>query len=153
MHLRPYSPSDPPRIHPRADFAAEHEAAGHPLFGPEPVAGVAWTLTQGPDKWSPPLAVGGLEPLGYGRWAGWLYASDLSPRGWVMVRRAFRAMIAETRARRVELNVRAAASAADWGAEIAACGFAGQLGLEREGLMRAWGPDGRDYHLFAGIFK
>lgn len=152
MRLRPYSPTDPTRIIARADFAAEHEAAGRPLFGPEPMPGVAWTLTETPATWSLPLACGGLEPQGHGRWAGWLYAADLSPRGWAMVRRAFRAMIAETEARRVELNVRTPLGAAEWPLALAACAFAEKLGLSREGLMRGWGPDGRDYWLYAGIF-
>lgn len=147
MILRAFSPSDPMRIVPRADFAAEHEAAGKPLFGPRPIEGVAWTLTEGPARWAPPLACGGLEPLGHGRWSGWLFASDLSPRCWAMVRRAFNGLRVEVQARRVELAV-----ACGGDHEAAACRFAQALGLSREGVMRGWGPDGRDYVLFGGIF-
>lgn len=144
--LRPYSPTDPRRIEARADFAREHEAMGSPLFGAEPVAGVCWTLAAGPGWGAKPLACGGLEPQGHGRFAAWLYASDLSPRGWVMIKRAFRGLIAETGARRVEVTVRA-------DGPVKAGVFAElDLGLRFEGVLRGWGPDGADYHLHAGVF-
>jgi len=150
LTLRRYSPSDPTRIQARADFAAEQKAAGDPLLGPAQPSGLCWTLAALPGRWSVPLACGGIEPLGHGRWSGWLYASDLTPRGWSMVRRAFRLMIAETRARRVEIAVRAAPIP---GVGWAAHDYAGMLGLSREGVMRAWGPDGADYVLYAGVFR
>lgn len=150
LTLRRYSPGDPPRIAARADFAAEQKAAGEPLMGPDRPSGLCWSLTAGPRRWDRPLACGGIEPLGHGRWSGWLYAADLSPRGWSMVRRAFRLMIAETKARRVEIAVRAApVQGVGW----AAHDFAAMLGLSREGVMRAWGPDGDDYVLYAGVFR
>lgn len=146
LTLRPYSPTDPLRIDARQDFAREHEAAGSPLFGPGRVEGLCWTLTDGERKWAKPLACGGLEPQGHGRFAGWLYASDLSPRGWAMVKRAFRCMIAEAGARRVEVTVR-------YDGPVKAAAFAElDLGLRFEGLMRGWGPDGADYMLFGGVF-
>lgn len=150
LTLRRFSPSDPARIQPRADFAAEQKAAGEPLMGPDRPSGLCWTLTQGPRRWDRPLACGGIEPLGYGRWSGWLYAADLSPRGWSLVRRAFRLMITETHARRVEIAVRAAPIP---GVGWAAHDYAEKLGLAREGVMRAWGPDGADYVLYAGVFR
>ena len=67
-----------------------------------------------------------------------------------MVRRAFRLMIAETRARRVEIAVRGAPIP---GVGWAAHDYAALLGLSREGVMRAWGPDGADYVLYAGVFR
>lgn len=152
LTLAPFSPSDPPRIAARADFAAEQKAAGDPLMGPGRPGGLCWTLRAGPRRWDRPLACGGLEDLGHGRWGGWLYASDLSPRGWALVARAFRMMRQEVQARRVELTVRAPATAEDRPLAMKACRFAVRLGLEREGLMRAWGADGADYFLFAGVF-
>lgn len=146
--LRPFSPSDPLRIAARADFEAEHRAMGEPLFGPERPTGPCWTLTDGGGRWARPLACGGLEPQGHGRFAGWLYAADLTPRQWVMIRRAFRGLIAEARARRVEITVRAPEPGL-WSAPAA---FAEALGLKCEGRMGGWGPDGSDYLLFAGVF-
>ncbi len=153
MHVRAFSPSDPHRVEARADFAAEHEAAGRPLFGASPIEGVAWTLTADAATWSRPLACGGLEPLGHGRWSAWLYASDLSPRGWAEVARATTRARRWLGARRLELAVRAPREAGEWPAALASCGFAERIGLRREGVMRGWGPDGRDYYLFAGIFE
>lgn len=152
LTLRAFSPSDPPRIAARADFAAEHEAMGEPLFGPGRPDGVAWTLTAGPGRWDRPLACGGLEPQGHGRFVGWLYSAELTPRGWLAIRRAFRGMIAETKARRVEITVRSP-DAAYAPLTTRACGFAEALGLRREGVMRGFGPDGADYILFGGVFK
>lgn len=149
LTLRRYSPSDPPRIEARADFAFEQALAGHPLMGLEQPGGLCWSLIAGPRRWDRPLACGGLEPLGHGRWSGWLYAADLKPRGWAMVARAFRLMIAETRARRVEIAVNASPLP---GLGWAAHGYAEALGLSREGVMRGWGPDGTDYVLYAGVF-
>lgn len=152
LTLRPFSPTDPLRIDARPDFALEHRLAGEPLFGPDRVTGTCWTLTRGDRKWAKPLACGGLEPLGHGRFAGWLFASDLSPRAWVMVRAAMRSLVAETGARRVEVTVRAPDQTSAWPVAIRACSFALSLGLTREGVMRGWGPDGADYFLFGGVF-
>ena len=152
LTLRPYSPTDPLRIAPREDFRIEHEAAGSPLFGPERVEGLCWTLTEGDRKWARPLACGGLEPNGQGRWTAWLYASDLSPRGWVKVAQAFLVMVLQSGAHRVEMTVRAPVSCADWPRSLGACAFAERLGLKREGLMRGYTPDGADYWLFGGVF-
>jgi len=152
LTLRAFSPTDPLRIDARPDFALEHRLAGEPLFGPERIVGPCWTLTDGARKWSKPLACGGLEPHGHGRFTGWLFASDLSPRGWVMIRAAFRSMIRETGARRVDVTVRAPAAAGDWPTALGACSFAEVLGLKREGLMKGFGPDGSDYWLFGGVF-
>lgn len=147
LTLRPFSPSDPPRIAARADFAAEHAAAGEPLFGPGRPDGPCWTLTAGPGRWDRPLACGGLEPRGQGRFAAWLYASDLSPRGWVAVKRAFRRMVEETGARRVEVTVRC-------DGPVKAAAYAERdLGLRFEGVLRGFGPDGADYGLYAGVFQ
>lgn len=148
LTLRPYSPTDPRRIYARSDFAAEHYLCGEPLFGPERPGGTVWTLTEGPARWAKPLACGGLEPQGHGRFGAWLYAADLTPRGWAVIRQAFRAMIAETGARRVEVTVmdehrRAGGPAAR---------FAAALGLKFEGTMQGYGPDGSDYALFGGVF-
>lgn len=150
LTLRRYSPSDPTRIQARADFAREQALAGDPLMGLDQPGGLCWTLAAGPGKWDRPLACGGLESLGHGRWSGWLYASDLTPRGWAMVARAFRLMIVETKARRVEMAVNAAPLP---GLGWAAHGYAEALGLVREGTMRGWGPDGSDYVLYAGVFE
>ena len=146
LTVRSYSPSDPLRIRPREDFRLEHEAAGSPLFGPERVQGPCWTLTDGDRKWARPLACGGLEPQGHGRFAAWLYASDLSPRGWAVVKRAFHRVVAESGARRVEATVRV-----DGPAKAAAYAEL-DLGLRWEGRLRGWGPDGADYDLYAGVF-
>ena len=69
-----------------------------------------------------------------------------------MVARAFRLMRHEVGARRVELAVRAPAVAGEWALSLKACGFAEALGMKREGVMRGWGADGRDYYLFGGLF-
>lgn len=152
LTLRPFSPSDPSRIRPRADFAAEHAAAGEPLFGRDRPEGLCWTLTESPARWAQPLACGGLEPLGHGRWSGWIFAEDLSPRGWAIVQRAFRGLVVEAQARRVEIAVRAPNGVDGWETTLRAMRFAERLGLAKEGVMRGWGPDGRDYYLFGGLF-
>jgi len=152
LTLRAFSPSDPPRIDARPDFAADHRLAGEPLFGPVRPVGLCWTMCDGDEKWSRPLACGGLEPLGHGRFSGWLYAADLTPRGWVMIARAFANMIEVAQARRVEINVRVPTDATDWPSVLGACAFAEHLGLSREGVMKGWGPDGSDFYLYAGVF-
>lgn len=144
--LRVYSPTDPLRIKARADFAAEHALMGEPLFGTGRPDGPIWTLTEGDRRWAPVLACGGFEPQGPGRFAAWLFASDLSPRGWVAVARAFRRMIVETQARRIEVTVRCGRDAQ------AGCRYARALGLTLEGRLKSFGPDGADYWLFAGVF-
>ncbi|MFN3353883.1 MAG: hypothetical protein ACK4Z5_09775 [Brevundimonas sp.] len=146
--LREFSPTDPTRITPRPDFAREHDLSGQPLFRAQRPEGVAWTLCEGPARWAKPLACGGLSPLGFGRWAAWLFAEDLSPRGWVMVARGFNGLKVETRARRIEATVRDGAPELTGGA----CAFAERLGLSREGRMTGFGPDGADYWLFGGVF-
>ena len=150
LPLRPFSPSDPARIDARADFALEHRLCGEPLFGPERPAGPCWTLTDGPGRWARPLAVGGLEPQGAGRFGAWLYAADLTPRQWGQVRAAFRRALAETGARRVEVTVR---DAGVLGPCRAAVWAQRALGLSFEGRMRGWGADGVDYLLYAGVFQ
>jgi hypothetical protein len=152
MIVRRYSPSDPHRVAARADFVEEHEAAGRPLFGAEPVQGLAWTLTADTGLWAPPLACAGLEPLGHDRWSAWLYAADLSPRGWAEVARATDRARRWLKVRRLELAIRAPRGADDWPAVLRSCAFAERLGLSREGVMRGWGPDGRDYWLYGGVF-
>jgi hypothetical protein len=153
LTLSGFSPSDPPRIQARADFAAEQKAAGDPLMGPDTPGGLCWTLKAGPGRRDRPLACGGIEDMGHGRWSAWLYAGDLSPRGWAMVARGFRMMRTHVGARRVEMNVRAPVAATDWALFFRAHSFARALGMEREGLMRGWGPDRRDYYLYAGIYR
>lgn len=152
LTLRPYSPTDPSRIDAREDFAREHAAMGEPLFGPARVEGLCWTLTDGERKWAKPLACGGLEPNGHGRWTAWLYASDLSPRGWAKVAQAFVVAVLQSGAHRVEMTVRAPTSTGDWKGCLDACAYAERLGLKREGLMRGYTPDGADYWLFGGVF-
>lgn len=159
LALRPYSPSDPARIDARSDFAAEHRLMGEPLFGLGRPDGPCWTLTDGEGRWDRPLACGGFDPQGPGRFAAWLYASELSPRGWVVVARAFRQMVRETGARRVDATI--CADLRHWteGDDVAAidrvanaCGFAKRVGLSLEGKLKAFGPDGADYWLYGGVF-
>lgn len=159
LTLRPYSPSDPARIDARADFAAEHRLMGEPLFGPGRPDGPCWTLTDRAGRWDRPLGCGGLEPLGPGRYGAWLYASDLSPRGWAVVARAFKVMIREAKARRVEATI--CADLRHWteGDDVAAidrvakaCSFAKRVGLTLEGTLKGFGPDGANYWLYAGVF-
>lgn len=147
LALRPYSPTDPRRITPREDFAREHVLMGEPLFGVQRPDGPCWTLTDGDGMWSPPLACGGFEPQGQGRFAAWLYAGDLTPRAWVMVARAFAQMVRETGARRVEATIRCTP---DW--KSPAEGYAERVGLTIEGRLKSFGPDGADYWLYAGVF-
>lgn len=144
--VRAFSPSDPPRIVARADFALEHRLTGEPLFGPGRPDGPCWTLTDGPARWARPLACGGLEPQGHGRFGAWLYASDMDPRGWAAVRKEFRRAVAEVGARRVEVTVRCGREARS------ACRYALGLGLRLEARMKGFGPDGTDYWLYAGVF-
>lgn len=146
LALRPYSPTDPRRIEPRADFAAEHALMGEPLFGVKRPDGPCWTLTDGDGVWAKPLACGGFAPDGPGRYACWLYAADLSPRAWVMVARAFAQMRRETRARRVEATIRHGR-----GVERAEA-YAKRVGMRLEGLLKSFGPDGADYWLCAGVY-
>jgi hypothetical protein len=145
--LRSLSPSDPLRVAAREDFARDHEALGSPLFGPDRPEGPCWTLTDGPARWARPLACGGLEPLGAGRFAAWLYASDMTPRGWLAVARAFDRAVACADARRVEATVRVGDARED-----CARRFAERLGLKLEGTMRGFGPDGADHLLMGGLF-
>lgn len=147
MTLRPYSPSDPARIDARADFAEEHRLLGEPLFGPGRPAGPCWTMTDGDGRWDRPLGCGGLEPLGPGRFGAWLYASDLSPRGWATVARAFKVMIREAGARRVEATIRC-----DPAWKTKAETYAERCGLTFEGRLKGFGPDSADYWLYAGVF-
>lgn len=145
--IRPFSPSDPARVAARADFALEHRLTGEPLFGPQRPEGPCWTLTQRvPGRWPRPVACGGFEPQGQGRFAAWLYAADLCPRGWVAVRRAFAAMVKDSGARRVEATVRCGEG------EDRAAAYAQAVGMAREGLLKSFGPDGADYWLFAGVY-
>jgi hypothetical protein len=144
--IREYWPTDPTRMTPREDFAREHDLSGQPLFSGLRPEGVAWTLKDGPALWAPVLACGGLSPLGHDRWAAWLFASPLDRRGWVKVAHAFRGLTVEVRARRVEANVRA-------DADPGVMRFAERLGLSHEGLMKGYGPDGADYHLYGGLFR
>lgn len=146
LTLRPFSPTDPRRVAARADFVAEHELMGEPLFGPVRPDGPCWTLTEGGGIWSPPLACGGFEPRGQDRHACWLYAADLSPRAWVMVGRAFRQMVRETGARRVEATIRHGR-----GVERSES-YARHVGMRLEGLLKSFGPDGADYWLYAGVY-
>lgn len=145
--VRPYSPSDPLRVAAREDFARDHEALGSPLFGPDRPEGPCWTLTDGAGRWARPLACGGLEPLGAGRFAAWLYASDMSPRGWAAVAAAFDGAVKSAGARRVEATVRAGDAR-----EACARRFAHRLGLTLEGTMKGFGPDGSDHLLMGGLF-
>jgi len=153
LTLRPYSPSDPRRIDARADFAAEHRLMGEPLFGLGRPEGPCWTLIDGEGRWDRPLGCGGLEPLAPGRYAAWLYASDLSPRAWATVARAFRVMVLETGARRVEATIRATGEETEtFMRELKACAYAQRCGLTIEGRLKGFGPDGADYWLYAGVF-
>lgn len=144
--FRPFSPTDPLRIAARADFAAEHRLMGEPLFGPGRPDGPCWTMTDGDRRWAPVLGCGGLEPRGHGRYAAWLYCSELRPRGWLAVAQAFRAKVAEVKARRVEATVRCGPGAQP------ACRYAAAVGLRLEGRLKGFGPDGADYWLYAGCF-
>jgi hypothetical protein len=144
--LRPYSPTDPRRITPRDDFAREHALMGEPLFGVRRPDGPCWTLTDGAGVWAQPLACGGFEPDGPGRFSAWLYAGDLTTRQWAFVGRAFALMQRETGARRVEATLRHGPRV-----EIAEA-YARRLGMRLEGLLKSFGPDGADYWLYAGVY-
>lgn len=155
LALRPYSPSDPRRITPREDFAREHLLMGEPLFGPGRPDGPCWTLTDGDGTWAQPLACGGFEPRGAGKYACWLYAADLTPRQWVMVARAFAVMVKETKARRVEATIRPTAEGHSWfmqPGDAPAARYAERVGLAYEGTLKSFGPDGADYWLYGGVY-
>lgn len=153
LALRPYSPTDPRRIEPRADFAAEHALMGEQLFGVKRPDGPCWTLTDGEGVWAQPLACGGFEPRGHGKFACWLYAADLSPRAWLMVARAFAQMVRETGARRVEATIRAEGEdPMEFQRELKSSAYAQRVGMKIEGLLKSFGPDGADYWLFAGVY-
>lgn len=146
LTVRPWSPTDPRRITPRADFAREHALMGEPLFGAVRPDGPCWTLTKGAGVWAAPLACGGFEPQGQDRYAAWLYAGDLTARQWGAVAKAFRRLAREIGARRVEATIRC-----EDGWTTPAEHFASKLGLDFEARLKGFGPDGADYWLYAGV--
>lgn len=75
------APGDEHKVVPRADFAEALAEEGGCFPG-----GLRWKVEQTlmlDDGWNnSTLGIGGLEPLGDGRWAVWAYMADLTPRQW-----------------------------------------------------------------------
>lgn len=86
--------------------------------------------------------VGGISGAGHCTMLVALFAEDAGP--WMLgIVRAVRAWLADERAPRIAMEVRADFKAGRK--------FAEMLGFEAEGLMRARGPNREDYMLFARI--
>ncbi|GIK50358.1 MAG: hypothetical protein BroJett013_30550 [Alphaproteobacteria bacterium] len=106
--------------------------------------GVAYTIVRA----GVPVACGGLMPLWRGVATAWGFATPLDGRLGVAIRTQVRAAIGALEAaagglRRIEATARADFAAAQR--------FLVALGFEREALLRAYGPDGGDYWLYAWL--
>lgn len=131
--LRPYLPGDA-RLVP-----LQARQAGEFMDGYDNAKGPAMTLERSDGAGFAVIACAGLHEIWPGRFVAWALFGQLSPREWVLVRRACLRVMDATQGR-VE------ASAGFDAAEK----FLVALGFEREGLMKNYW-EGRDHVLFARV--
>lgn len=105
--------------------------------------GDAWAYCEGARA----LGIGGIEPVWRGRCVLWSYAADLSLGDWRRVLRFTRLRIGRAMASEDVRRVEACASLSS----DRYCRFLERLGLEAEGVMRAWSPLGEDMMMFARV--
>lgn len=103
-------------------------------------AGVAWTAL---DDNATPIACAGIVELHPHRGMAWALLSEQALREFKLIHRVVRDVVTAAPWRRIEMTVDAKHDRAmEW---------AKRLGFEREGLMRAYAPDGRDCYLYAKV--
>jgi RimJ/RimL family protein N-acetyltransferase len=78
-----------------------------------------------------------------GRGLAWAMLSEHALRHIKLIHRAIQGVLAKSPYRRIEMAVDAQ--------HAAGCRWAERLGFEREGLMRAYTPDGRSCYLYARV--
>lgn len=101
--------------------------------------GVAWTALDGDDV----IACAGIVQVHEQRGIAWAMFSDRALRQFKLIHRVARAVLERSQWRRIEMTVDVRHDAAIQWAE--------RLGFEREGVMRAVTPDGRDCFLYAKV--
>jgi RimJ/RimL family protein N-acetyltransferase len=101
--------------------------------------GVAWTALDGDDV----IACAGIVQVHEQRGIAWAMFSDRALRQFKLIHRVARAVLQRSQWRRIEMTVDVRHDAAIQWAE--------RLGFEREGVMRAVTPDGRDCFLYAKV--
>jgi RimJ/RimL family protein N-acetyltransferase len=101
--------------------------------------GVAWAALDGDDV----IACAGIVQAHEQRGMAWAMFSEGALRQFKLIHRVVRAVLNGAKWRRIEMTVDAN--------HAAAIAWAERLGFEREGLMRAVTPDGRDCFLYAKV--
>lgn len=101
--------------------------------------GVAWTALDGDEV----IACAGIVQVHEQRGIAWAMFSDRALRQFKLIHRVARAVLERSQWRRIEMTVDVRHDAAIQWAE--------RLGFEREGVMRAVTPDGRDCFLYAKV--
>jgi RimJ/RimL family protein N-acetyltransferase len=101
--------------------------------------GVAWAALVGDDV----IACAGIVQAHEQRGMAWAMFSERALRQFKLIHRVVRAVLNGAKWRRIEMTVDAN--------HAAAIAWAERLGFEREGLMRAVTPDGRDCFLYAKV--
>lgn len=101
--------------------------------------GVAWAALDGDDV----IACAGIVQAHEQRGMAWAMFSERALRQFKLIHRVVRMVLDGAKWRRIEMTVDAN--------HAAAIAWAERLGFEREGLMRAVTPDGRDCFLYAKV--
>jgi RimJ/RimL family protein N-acetyltransferase len=101
--------------------------------------GVAWAALDGDDV----IACAGIVQAHEQRGMAWAMFSEGALRQFKLIHRVVRMVLHGAKWRRIEMTVDAN--------HAAAIAWAERLGFEREGLMRAVTPDGRDCFLYAKV--
>lgn len=121
------------------------QAYAQPLVGAQhaqdlaAAKGVAWSALDGADV----IACAGLIEMHAQRAVAWAMFSDAALRQFKTIHRVAAGVIMASPWRRIEMTVDAQHRAAITWAE--------RLGFEREGLMAAYTPDGRDCFLYSRV--
>lgn len=89
------------------------------------------------------LGCAGVYEVWEGRALAWALIGKTSGRHFKAIHRAVAGFLAQAKWRRIEMVVDAQFDAGIRWARL--------LGMKQEGLMRAYGPDGKDYYLFAKV--
>jgi len=101
--------------------------------------GIAWAALEGDDV----IACAGIVQAHEQRGMAWAMFSERALRQFKLIHRVVRMVLNGAKWRRVEMTVDIN--------HAAAIAWAERLGFEREGLMRAVTPDGRDCFLYAKV--